>query len=77
MSSDNSETAASTVMDHNVEIGGKENLQTHKNITEKLASDEKFQKISDPSLDPSLPLNWSVKKKILNMGIPSLLCFVV
>jgi hypothetical protein len=27
--------------------------------------------------DPALPLNWSIKKKIFNMGIPSLLCFVV
>lgn len=28
-------------------------------------------------LDPTLPLNWSARKKFFNMGIPSLLCLVV
>ena len=28
-------------------------------------------------LDPTHPLNWSTAKKFYNMGVPSLLCFVV
>ena len=28
-------------------------------------------------LDRTLPLNWSTMKKFYNMGVPSLLCFVV
>lgn len=30
----------------------------------------------DVELDPALPLNWSTRKKFLNMGVPSILCFV-
>ncbi|CAG8950181.1 hypothetical protein HYFRA_00008418 [Hymenoscyphus fraxineus] len=29
------------------------------------------------AMDPTLPLNWSTLKKFYNMGVPSLLCFVI
>jgi hypothetical protein len=29
------------------------------------------------AVDPSMPLNWPLRKKILNMAIPSIMCFVV
>jgi len=32
---------------------------------------------TDAQLDVSLPLNWSTKKKFLNMAVPSFICFVV
>jgi hypothetical protein len=32
---------------------------------------------SDAEVDVSLPLNWSARKKFLNMAVPSFICFVV
>jgi hypothetical protein len=32
---------------------------------------------NDTEVDVSLPLNWSTKKKFLNMVVPSFICFVV
>ncbi len=28
-------------------------------------------------LDVSLPLNWPIRKKVINMAVPSFICFVV
>ena len=33
--------------------------------------------MSDTHLDFSLPLNWPIRKKFLNMAVPSFICFVV
>jgi hypothetical protein len=33
--------------------------------------------MSDTQLDVSLPLNWPIRKKFLNMAVPSFICFVV
>jgi hypothetical protein len=30
----------------------------------------------DVTLDRTLPLNWSTRKKFFNMAVPSILCFV-
>jgi len=33
--------------------------------------------VANSEIDISLPLNWPLRKKVLNMAIPTFICFVV
>jgi hypothetical protein len=59
----------------------KSSIQNTSNSKEKVQemADESttMDAMSDTQVDVSLPLNWSTKKKLLNMAVPSFICFVV
>lgn len=52
------------------EMSGKHVAETNSNSTPQNRS------VQD-AMDTSNPLNWSTLKKFYNMGVPSLLCFVM
>lgn len=68
-------TTETSVDEHNLQRSGSHTSQHggDKATKEPMASNA----VEDASLDVSLPLNWPTRKKVLNIGVPSIACFVV
>lgn len=52
-------------------------ILTKEELQRTTAGSTTTEKVEDVAVDTSMPLNWPTSKKVFNMAIPSILCFVV
>jgi hypothetical protein len=79
-----SETASEPIMaasDLDVEDGRQNSVSQESGENKEMSKEGNgsvpLDATTDAVIDPSMPLNWTLRKKILNMAIPSIMCFVV
>jgi hypothetical protein len=79
-----SETASEPVVvasDLDVEDGGQNSVSQESGDNKEMSKEGNgrvpLDATADAAVDLSMPLNWPLRKKILNVAIPSIMCFVV